>query len=99
MSCAEHDSSDINRALEEAERSLGGRGEFAKQLEVSPSAIGNWRARGVPIKACVRIEQLVPAVTRRRLRPHDWATIWPELAHPEHCCSGGAEGKGPRCAA
>ncbi len=65
--------------LDEAERALGGRSAMARTLEVTPGAIGNWKVRGVPIKKCVRIEQLVPAVTRARLRPHDFAEVWPDL--------------------
>jgi len=68
--------------LDEAERALGGRAALAKELEVTPGAIGNWKARGVPIKYCVRIEQLVPTVTRRELRPDDFREIWPELNQP-----------------
>lgn len=33
---------------------------------------------------CVSIERATDgAVTRRDLRPNDWAQIWPELAEPE----------------
>jgi hypothetical protein len=55
---------------------------MAKLLGVSPGAIGNWKARGVPVKASVTIAGLVPAVTRQRLRPHDFHEIWPDLAVP-----------------
>lgn len=35
-------------------------------------------------KLCVSIEkESIAAVTRRDLRPDDWADIWPELAEPE----------------
>ncbi|MDK4680166.1 helix-turn-helix domain-containing protein [Kingella negevensis] len=37
--------------------------------------------RPIPIKRRVQIEGLTQgAVTRRDLRPDDWAQIWPELA-------------------
>jgi DNA-binding transcriptional regulator YdaS (Cro superfamily) len=65
--------------LDEAEKVLGGRAAMGRALGVTPGAIGNWKARGVPIKFCVSIEQLVPTVTRRRLRPTDYLEIWPEL--------------------
>ena len=66
--------------IDEAEKAfVGGRIEMARVLGVTPGAIGNWKARGVPIKYCVRIESLVPHVTRQRLRPDDYLEIWPEL--------------------
>jgi DNA-binding transcriptional regulator YdaS (Cro superfamily) len=35
----------------------------------------------VPIERCVPIERATAgAVTRKDLRPDDWAAIWPELA-------------------
>lgn len=66
--------------LDEAETALQGRAAMAKALGVTPGAIGNWKVRGVPIKYCVRIERLVPTVTRQRLRPMDYPEIWPDLA-------------------
>lgn len=48
------------------------------------AAIGNWKARGVPVQRCVVIERLTQgAITRRDLRPRDWQQIWPELAESE----------------
>lgn len=36
-------------------------------------------------KLCVRIERATAgAVTRRDLRPDDWADIWPELVEKSH---------------
>ena len=62
---------------------VGGRRELATALGVSPSAIGNWKARGVPVEHCAAIERLAGGrVTRRDLRPEDWARLWPELAAP-----------------
>lgn len=69
--------------IDVAARISGGRNAFAEMLGVRPSAIGNWKMRGVPIEWCVPIERLAAgAVTRRDLRPDDWHLIWPELAHP-----------------
>lgn len=65
--------------LDDAEKALGGRKELAEALGVTVGAVGNWKARGVPIKACVQIERLVPNVTRALLRPDDYMEVWPEL--------------------
>lgn len=57
---------------------------MASALGVTMAAIGNWKARGVPVQRCVVIERLTQGVvTRRDLRPHDWQQIWPELAESE----------------
>lgn len=41
--------------------------------------------RPVPEKLCVRIERATNgAISRRDLRPDDWADIWPELKEAEH---------------
>lgn len=62
-------------------RLLGGRRALAERLAVTQSAIGNWKARGVPIMIAAAIESATAgAVTRRDLRPDDWHLIWPELA-------------------
>ena len=62
---------------------VGGRARLAARLSVKPSAVGNWKVRGVPIEHCPAIERLTGGlVTRRDLRPEDWARIWPELAAP-----------------
>jgi DNA-binding transcriptional regulator YdaS (Cro superfamily) len=57
--------------LEVAIEILGGVSEMAKRIDVSPSAITNWRARGrVPPERCRAIETLTKGkVTRRDLRP------------------------------
>ncbi len=75
----------VGRALDEAAQVFGSKKALAKQLtanghKTSETAIGNWRTRGVPIKAAVKIAALVPKVTRQRLRPDDYHEIWPELA-------------------
>jgi len=67
--------------VDRAARAMGGRIEMALRLGVKPSAIGNWKDRGVPIEHCAPIELACGGVvTRRELRPADWQRIWPELA-------------------
>ena len=66
--------------LDRAARYLGGRPVMAEKLDVSPAAIGNWKARGVPIEKCVPIERLCPGVVGRKDLRDDWCEIWPELA-------------------
>ena len=60
----------------------GGRAALADFLGVTQAAIGNWRLRGaVPVEHCAQLEIATKGrVTRRDLRPADWARIWPELA-------------------
>lgn len=66
--------------IDQAADLLGGRPSMAERLGVTPAALGNWKARGVPIEHCPEIERLTAgAVTRRVLRPNDWQRIWPEL--------------------
>ena len=81
-------SSEPEHPLDEASRLYGGRERIAKALGVSVSAYGNWKARGVPYKQCIRIETLVPRVTRRRLRPLDYADMWPDLAEGKNDLAG-----------
>lgn len=66
--------------LDRAARYIGGRPLLAEKLGVTPAAIGNWKARGVPIEKCVPIERLCPGVVERRDLREDWRDIWPELA-------------------
>ncbi len=68
--------------LDAAARVVGGRNSLAQRLDISVAAIGNWKKRGAtPIEHCVPIERATNgAVTRKDLRPDDWAAIWPELA-------------------
>jgi DNA-binding transcriptional regulator YdaS (Cro superfamily) len=67
--------------LDRAARIRGGREQLAKDLSVTPAAIGNWKSRGTPIEHCAEIERLCErGVTRIQLRPKDWQRIWPELA-------------------
>ena len=64
----------------------GGQSRLAEMIGVPPQLMYQW-ARGVrpvPIERCVAIERATNgAVTRRDLRPDDWADIWPELAEQE----------------
>lgn len=70
--------------LDLAAQSVGGREALAGALGVTVAALGNWKARGVPVQRCVAIERLtLGVVTRRDLRPDAWQDIWPELAESE----------------
>lgn len=55
---------------------------MARLLDVTVQAVCFWRdgKRSLPIKHCAAIEQATNGkVTRKDLRPDDWAQIWPEL--------------------
>lgn len=69
-------------ALLKAVEVVGGVSRLAEMVGVSSSAPSMWKARGrVPVEHCAAIERATAgAVTRRDLRPDDWAAIWPELA-------------------
>ncbi|MCS4508910.1 transcriptional regulator [Xylophilus ampelinus] len=74
-------------ALRRAVAICGSQRALAKLLGITPVAVGQWlrpdtaSGRDVPPKQCVRIETITDRrVTRRDLRPDDWAEIWPELA-------------------
>lgn len=68
-------------ALNEAVEKVGGVGALAEAIGVGQSNVSNWRARGsVPTEHCAAIELATQGqVSRKRLRPDDWARIWPEL--------------------
>jgi DNA-binding transcriptional regulator YdaS (Cro superfamily) len=58
------------------------RAELASAVGVSSGMISQWlnNTRPVAPERCVAIEQVTAgAVTRKDLRPEDWALIWPEL--------------------
>lgn len=61
---------------------IGTQQVVADACGVRQSAVSAWVKRGtVPVEHCAQIERLTEGkVTRRDLRPHDWARIWPELA-------------------
>lgn len=71
-------------ALDQAADFVGGRAVLAGALGVKLAALGNWKVRGVPVERCVPIEAATAgAVTRKDLRPSDWAEIWPEAARAD----------------
>ncbi|MFY4013991.1 transcriptional regulator [Achromobacter xylosoxidans] len=56
---------------------------FAAAVGVTQSMAWQWISgrRPVPVERCADIERVTAgAVSRRDLRPEDWARIWPELA-------------------
>ena len=58
---------------------------LARHVGVSPALVYQWRTgrRPVPVEHCAAIEQVTGGdVSRRDLRPTDYARIWPELAAP-----------------
>jgi DNA-binding transcriptional regulator YdaS (Cro superfamily) len=66
--------------IEKAASAVGGAAKLAAVLGVSVQAVGNWRARGVPVIHCMAIEDATNrVVTRRELRPDDWQFYWPDL--------------------
>lgn len=61
----------------------GAKSRLAAQVGGYASDVSDWLAgnRPVPVHRCTAIERATGgAVTRRDLRPDDWAQIWPELA-------------------
>lgn len=65
-----------------AELMPGGRPALAAALGVTPSAIGNWKKRGVPIEHCLAIERLTEGKVTRKDICAVWSRIWPDLAAP-----------------
>ena len=60
---------------------MGGLAKLAAAMGESVQTVSNWRERGVPVHKCAQFERVTDGeVSRRELRPDDWATIWPELA-------------------
>lgn len=60
--------------------------DFARSVGVSYDQFAQWLlgTRPIPIRYCAAIEKLTSAhVTRKEMRPDDWAAIWPELAQPK----------------
>lgn len=70
-------------ALLEAIAKAKGQTALARKIPgiAGQSTVGNWVARKslAPLEFCVPIEELT-GVSRKRLRPHDWQKMWPELA-------------------
>lgn len=57
--------------------------DLAKAVKATAAEISDWRRnkRQVPVRRCVPIEIATGGqVTRKDLRPDDWAEYWPELA-------------------
>lgn len=61
--------------LDDAIKLSGGLSAFAVLMGESPQVINNWRARGVPVHRCPKVESIVGGrVTCEQLRPDvDWA--------------------------
>lgn len=60
--------------------------KLAREIGASVNDVVQWslERRSVPIRWAVPIERGTGhEVTRRDLRPNDWAQIWPELAATE----------------
>ncbi|WP_156786975.1 transcriptional regulator [Neisseria shayeganii] len=69
--------------IEAAINAAGGLQPLAMAVGVTTATVIGWKqgARPVPIKRCVKIEEVTHgAVCRKDLRP-DWREIWPELSH------------------
>lgn len=67
---------------------LGGTFAVAEILGVKPPSVSAWRAGRIPDDKLIRLAPAIERasggkVTRRDLRPNDWAEIWPELAIPQ----------------
>lgn len=78
-------------AINIAIQSVGSASELARKIGVTTQAICFWRdgLRKIPAEKCSAIELATSgAVTRRELRPDDWAQIWPELKEPAAEVSG-----------
>jgi DNA-binding transcriptional regulator YdaS (Cro superfamily) len=63
---------------------LGGTTAVAKLLNVKPPSVHAWRTGGIPDDKLIRLAPAIERATegkvsRRDLRPDDWAEIWPEL--------------------
>lgn len=70
-------------ALLAACKQLGTKAALARAVGVLPQQVGNWLNRDKEIDPvyCARIETATGRrVLRQELRPHDWETVWPELA-------------------
>jgi DNA-binding transcriptional regulator YdaS (Cro superfamily) len=73
----------MDEIIDKACEAAGGLTKLAEAIGQSTQTVSNWRSRGVPVVHCAAIEQATGGkVTRRDLRPDDWARIWPELAEP-----------------
>ena len=69
-------------AINKAIKFFGSDTALAKAVGVTPPTINSWKTGSRPIseKKCVLIEQKTNGlVTRKQLRPFDYAEIWPEI--------------------
>lgn len=67
---------------------------LARTLGVSQPTVSDWCTgkKRVPVERCLPIERATAgAVTRKDLRPEDWAEIWPEAAQADWRPVGAAE--------
>lgn len=78
----------MNLMIQKACALVGGQTALAKTLtrltgqEVTQQRVRNWMARGdnVPAEFMAAIEQATKGqITRKKMRPKDWRSIWPEL--------------------
>ena len=75
-----------SNAIRRAAETVGGLAALGAAIGLpqgsARAVVWAWTNRGVvPIEHCAAIEQATGGkVTRRDLRPDDWARIWPELA-------------------
>jgi DNA-binding transcriptional regulator YdaS (Cro superfamily) len=76
----------MNKKVTEAINLLDGVTSVSRLCGVKPPSVWEWKQRGsIPIEHCATIERATGgAVTRKDLRPDDWARIWPEL-DDSHC--------------
>ncbi|HDR8947288.1 TPA: helix-turn-helix domain-containing protein [Burkholderia vietnamiensis] len=68
--------------IEKACVKAGGLSALARTLGVAPSTVHQWLTldRPVPPRRCSAIERATDGeVSRKDLRPNDWAQYWPEL--------------------
>ena len=74
----------MKHPIEKAAEIAGSEKALADWLGVTKAAVWQWKQEGrkTPIEHCPEIERRTAgAVTRKDLRPGDWADIWPELAN------------------
>lgn len=74
----------MRHAIDIAAEACGSLTALSAAIGAAPSAVCNWRVRGVPIQWCAAVEQATKGAVRRwDLRPDDWHRIWPELVGSE----------------
>ncbi|RKP56385.1 hypothetical protein D7S86_08285 [Pararobbsia silviterrae] len=74
-------------AVLRASELVGGKAALARLTGVKPQTVQQWANGERPVAPvrCVLIEQATKGeITRRDLRPSDWAAHWPELTAPGH---------------